>query len=346
MCAAADMLLNSPHAGEGELYIYTDGDENSSSTDPVSLVCDVCDGYSYGGWNSECDPSDNNPPCTDMQICISQQLINNNVNYVRYFGDPIRFSSIRGDGRDSDGAPALPSDKDPDPETIRAHAFSDVTFLQFLSNQSGGELVYVSDSPSAVELSSFDAFTRGGYVEISWCTLAEINSVGFNVQRSTSEDGLFRTINGEVIPAAGSATEGASYLFTDEDVSAGSDYYYRLEELVTHGEKIVYGPVLAVGGAEPPIPVTFGLAQNYPNPFNPATEISYTLPVDCHVKLEIYNVLGQRIASLVDEPQSAGDKILRWDGRDDKGLRVSSGIYFCRLEAGTFTEIKKMVLTR
>jgi hypothetical protein len=94
------------------------------------------------------------------------------------------------------------------------------------------------------------------------------------------------------------------------------------------------------------VPQEFSLSQNYPNPFNPQTSIRYALPQDAHVKLTIYNVLGQKVVALVDEHQPAGYKTIWWDGKDDKGEQVSSGVYFYRLEAGTFSEAKKMLLMK
>lgn len=88
------------------------------------------------------------------------------------------------------------------------------------------------------------------------------------------------------------------------------------------------------------------LDQNKPNPFNPVTEIGYSLPVSCRVRLVVYNILGQKVATLVDEYQSACSKVVRWDGRDDNGLNVVSGVYFYRLQAGRSTDMKKMVLLR
>jgi hypothetical protein len=90
----------------------------------------------------------------------------------------------------------------------------------------------------------------------------------------------------------------------------------------------------------------FRLHQNYPNPFNPETEISYTLLKDCWVRLTIYNILGQRIKTLVDEYQTAGDKSTHWDGKDDHDYQVASGAYFYRLQAGEYIEIKKMELIK
>jgi outer membrane protein assembly factor BamB len=94
------------------------------------------------------------------------------------------------------------------------------------------------------------------------------------------------------------------------------------------------------------IPATFHLAQNYPNPFNPNTRIRYGLPEAHYIKLEIFNTRGQKVKTLVDEYREAGFEVVSWDGRNEKGLRVSSGIYFYRLLAGDYVEVKKMVLLK
>jgi len=94
------------------------------------------------------------------------------------------------------------------------------------------------------------------------------------------------------------------------------------------------------------IPTVFALSQNYPNPFNITTTINYALPVDAQVKLVIYNVLGQRVRKLVDGPETAGNKTVIWDGRNDEGREVSSGIYFYCIQAGSFRETKKMSLLK
>jgi hypothetical protein len=91
----------------------------------------------------------------------------------------------------------------------------------------------------------------------------------------------------------------------------------------------------------PTAPKTFLLEQNYPNPFNPSTTIRYQLPVASEVKLEVYDVLGKKIATVVNERQSAGSYQVVWNA---SGL--SSGTYFYRLQAGTFVETKKMIMVK
>ena len=94
------------------------------------------------------------------------------------------------------------------------------------------------------------------------------------------------------------------------------------------------------------MPKEYSLFQNFPNPFNPVTSISYSLPEAVHVNLEIYNVLSQKVRTLVDEPQLAGYKAIQWDGRGDHGRELAGGIYFYRLEAGKYSSSKKLLLSK
>jgi len=93
-------------------------------------------------------------------------------------------------------------------------------------------------------------------------------------------------------------------------------------------------------------PTDFKLRQNYPNPFNAATLIQYTLPRVSQVRIQIYNLLGRKIRLLLDEKQEAGFREIRWDGTDDNGVEVGSGIYFCRIQAGDFSCCRKMTLLK
>lgn len=104
--------------------------------------------------------------------------------------------------------------------------------------------------------------------------------------------------------------------------------------------------VVVVSDKSESLPKAFSLSQNYPNPFNPETVIKYTLPEDCHVELTIYNILGQKVKTLVDEYQGPGFRMMHWDGRNDKGNELASGIYFCKITAGKYVDVKKMTLLR
>jgi len=94
------------------------------------------------------------------------------------------------------------------------------------------------------------------------------------------------------------------------------------------------------------IPNSFSLAQNFPNPFNPTTEIRYSVPVKSRVNLAIYNLLGQRVKTLIDGDQEEGIYSVSWKGENDMGGPVASGVYFYRIQAGDFISTRRMLLLR
>jgi hypothetical protein len=94
------------------------------------------------------------------------------------------------------------------------------------------------------------------------------------------------------------------------------------------------------------LPRRFALHQNYPNPFNPTTAIKYDLPKGIYVTLEVYDMLGRKIRTLVEEKLGAGYRVTVWDGKNDQGLPVSSGLYFYRLKTTEFTKVRKATLLR
>ncbi len=92
------------------------------------------------------------------------------------------------------------------------------------------------------------------------------------------------------------------------------------------------------------LPKTINLGQNYPNPFNPETAIRFELPRRSFLTIQVYNMLGQKIRTLIVEQRPAGIHIIKWDGKDDLGKNVSSGVYLYSLETENFRQVKKMVL--
>jgi flagellar hook assembly protein FlgD len=94
------------------------------------------------------------------------------------------------------------------------------------------------------------------------------------------------------------------------------------------------------------VPQQFFLSQNYPNPFNPRTMIKYGLAEDEHVMLQVFNLIGQVVFTLVDQRQEAGYYEIEWNAADRKGRSVPSGIYFMRMQAGRFTQVRKLTVLR
>ena len=93
-------------------------------------------------------------------------------------------------------------------------------------------------------------------------------------------------------------------------------------------------------------PERFALKQNYPNPFNPTTTIRYELPNKVRATLTVVNINGQVVRMLVNEEQSAGSYSVSWNGLNERGLPAATGIYFYKLQAGAFSETRKMILMK
>ena len=124
-------------------------------------------------------------------------------------------------------------------------------------------------------------------------------------------------------------------------------YFSNSHYYASYLGRMVFGSATDVkDGDRGEIPRRFALSQNYPNPFNPSTIIEYYLAKPCHVTLNIYNVLGQKVRTLKDEYQGIGKKTVGWEGKDDKGKDMPSGAYFYKLKAGDLTESRKMLLVR
>ncbi len=218
------------------------------------------------------------------------------------------------------------------------------------SVQTGGASSYCSapnqsqDYSLPVELASFNATAGNGNITLKWITESEIENLGFNIYRSTSRDGEFVMLNAKLIAGAGSSSESHAYSYIDRDVKSGLTYWYKLEDVDYNGKTEFHGPISAMLANT--TPTEFGLHKNYPNPFNPVTTISYDLAKDVYVELAVYNMLGGKVITLVNGNQPAGSYQLEWDGRDSRGLIVSSGLYLLRINAGNYCKTNKMVFVR
>jgi lysophospholipase L1-like esterase len=190
-----------------------------------------------------------------------------------------------------------------------------------------------------VELISFTAdVIKYKGVKLEWQTAEEINTAGFNLLKSMKKDGTYEQVNSEMI----APNSDKVYQYIDSEVENGKSYYYKLEDIDKNGSRVQHDPILVTIK----IPDQYELMQNYPNPFNPSTQISFQLPKNIHATLKIYNVMGQEIRTLVDNVKVTGFHTILWDGQDDNGQRVPSGIYFYCLRTKDFKETKRMLLVR
>ena len=162
-------------------------------------------------------------------------------------------------------------------------------------------------------------------------------------------------VNNQLIEWAGTTSTPTDYSFYDEHPAlSGITYWYWLETVNYSGETDLHGSVsLTVPAAgehqgTPVIPETFGLFKNYPNPFNPNTDISFALPEATRGELVIYNMKGQKIKTLfADEIEKEKLYNFTWDGTDENGLAVTSGIYFYQLTTtDSYSEMQKMVILK
>ncbi len=205
--------------------------------------------------------------------------------------------------------------------------------------------------PIGVELQSFSATTTDDGVFVEWSVASEINHAGYNVYRASAADGEYFRINDTMIglDPGSSSLEEKRYEYLDADARA-LPVYYKLEDISLDGQHEWFGPVQAsvasdVQGATVK-PLEFDLTENYPNPFNPTTTIGFSLPVKSEMRLEIYDIKGTRIRTLVNGEHLAGIFDVTWDGRNDVGEYVTSGIYLYRMSAGDFTKTGRMTLLK
>ncbi|MBE0433873.1 T9SS type A sorting domain-containing protein [candidate division WOR-3 bacterium] len=158
------------------------------------------------------------------------------------------------------------------------------------------------------------------------------------------------TVSGFTPGAANQIGTSEVSSYTDSSLAIGS-YYYRVSALDINGNESGYSNeveavITGIVEAGIDMPTSYALFQNHPNPFRVETGIRYQLPRPDFVTIAIYNVSGQRIKTLVNEHTDAGYYAIRWDGRNESSQTVSNGVYFCRMKAGEYTSVKKILLTR
>lgn len=145
-----------------------------------------------------------------------------------------------------------------------------------------------------------------------------------------------RTFNGSTVPNSHSYAETETYVAVEDITNSGD----------TMTCDLLVSPADVEEELTENLPSSYVLGQNYPNPFNPVTQIEYFVPRDGHIKLEVFNVLGQKIQTLVNQEQTRGTHEVTWDGTNDQGVFVSNGIYFYRFTADDFEQTNQMILLK
>jgi hypothetical protein len=186
----------------------------------------------------------------------------------------------------------------------------------------------------------------------------------FDARFASDDGGLMVQTHAPTITDAVSfpiTVQSVAYPLTVTWKVTGTDMAYELragegvvQTLRGEGTLRINGEVnhltLSVTGSGSEVPTEFALYQNYPNPFNPTTTIKFALPVDSKVAVEVYNLLGQRVRTLMNETQAAGYHVIEWDGKDDHARSLSSGVYFVKMSADgngkKFTEVKKLMMLK
>jgi len=189
-----------------------------------------------------------------------------------------------------------------------------------------------------VELESFTAAANENSVTLNWSTATEKNNSGFSIERKTPLDE--RWIEVGFVPGFGTTTERKSYSYTDVNL-AMSSYSYRLKQIDFDGTVEYSNEVFVEVGA----PTNFALLQNYPNPFNPSTTIEFSIPEASNISIEVFNIVGELVASLANQSFNAGYHSLSFNASN-----LPSGTYVYQLKAsgqnGTFVDTKKMLLMK
>jgi hypothetical protein len=224
-------------------------------------------------------------------------------------------------------------------------AFSDLslagkaTMMRYTNN---------ANDPLPVELASFTAAAKSYSVELKWQTATEVNSYGFEVEKTT---GGSQPAKGSPSPNTwvkigfvqgnGNSNSPKEYSFIEANPVSGKSYY-RLKMIDIDGS-FEYSKEVEVNTK---LPSQFALHQNYPNPFNPTTMIEYSIPETGHAPslqttLKVYDVLGKEIVTLVDEAKEAGSYKVKFDAS-----KLSTGVYFYNLRAGTFFSTQKLIIQK
>lgn len=219
-----------------------------------------------------------------------------------------------------------------------------------------------SDQGLPVTLTALTGYWRDGFAELTWTTAAELDNAGFEVYRSADpEDGYVLRgswLSDSTLAGGGTRNTATDYRFVDPLPGDGRVYYYRLTDVSINGLRTHHGPLAVTAGGDGPAPLgesglpeRFELSPAWPNPFNPGTALTVAVPRLRHdrpvrVTVAVYDNLGRRVRTLMEERKAPGRYALRWDGRNADGRQVASGTYFVMMRTSGTVLTRQVTLLR
>ena len=208
-----------------------------------------------------------------------------------------------------------------------------------------------SDMPLASTLNTFQAEIINKKVRLSWNTESEVENQGFFIERKLELEKEWEELSSFItnpgLRGQGSATYQTEYEYIDSTALSGFTYEYRLGDVDYNTAMFYHNDLtILIEVNYTAIPDKFLLQPAYPNPFNPITTISYSIPVTSPVELYIYDIKGNLVRKLVNNVENPGIKEVVWNGQNDNGNNVHSGMYIYSLHTGSYHESKKIILIR
>jgi hypothetical protein len=279
----------------------------------------------FGVWIDDSDG-------TEKSILID--VINDNAwHYYRWdLSDATQWTALSGNGEITSSSITLDA-------VIYTAPSASPDWTIYLDDVNGTDV-----TPVPVELTKFEAIAKNGIIELFWETATEVRNYGFEIQKSIEANSdlpiQWETIG--FIEGAGNSNSPKQYSFVASE-NLANDISFRLKQIDFDGD-YKYSDVLTVTQVMEDL-AKMELFQNYPNPFNPSTKISFRITRTENVKLTVYNILGEKVAELLNEEMESGLHSINFNTSNAE-FNLSSGLYIYRLETSSFAKSMKMLFLK
>lgn len=252
--------------------------------------------------------------------------------------------------------------------SIEAHYWEEYAYtcatLQDSTASCAGMHLFVISANTADQFTFWDSDPDSGYSVDNLAPCAPVMLAGEqsfipeglnltwapNTEQDLDSYSIYRGTNPDFDPDPGNLLVSQCDTFCfDGEWNWDSGYCYKVAAVDIHGNSSDYSLFCSsevTGDNDPPVPLATYIEQNYPNPFNPRTAINFSMKERGHVSINIYNIAGQLVKTLVNDTRKAGSYTTHWDGSNNNEMKVASGIYFYKMESMGFRQVKKMVLLR